>query len=128
MTRKSKGGSFGFTLGRVNEARVCDAINGRVATVPWITGARLATPEEDSRGIDVVVKLVGMRMYLQVKSSRGMAKAWAKKAAHTPDRQHILVVVVDRTFTPDSIIALLSDERERRKAGGASAGSCRRGV
>jgi len=64
--------------GRKNERRVVAA--SALITDEWMSGARPATPEEDARGIDVVVLTNDMgNLYLQVKSSWCGAKIAREK-------------------------------------------------
>lgn len=68
--------------GRNNEQRVLDALTARQERLaPWLGDVRLATPDEDARGIDIVVTTQDLGpLYLQVKSSRtGAERFHAKK-------------------------------------------------
>ena len=60
--------------GKLAEQRVLEAINTfavtNVISEPWFKSARLATWQEDARGIDLVIETVDIGiLYLQVKSS-----------------------------------------------------------
>ncbi|HZU96090.1 MAG TPA: hypothetical protein VFF73_05230 [Planctomycetota bacterium] len=66
--------------GRDNERRVLQALL-EGARPEWLESARMATNEEDHRGIDVVVASDVGDLYLQVKSSKTGAKA-ARPSPH----------------------------------------------
>ncbi len=75
--------------GRANEQRAL-AILQRTAFPAWMKGARAGTPEEDARGIDLVVDSTVGPLYLQIKSSvRGRDKFFEMGY---PDRIRVVIV------------------------------------
>lgn len=84
--------------GRYSECRVVDLVL-RLGE-PWIFGARLATKDEDRRGIDVVVATDVGGLPLQVKSSEKGANVWRRKNVALGNRHRnvmiALVVAGDR--------------------------------
>ena len=62
-------------LGRINELRALVAIDPQNWNAPsWLRSVRLATPWEDSVGVDLVVETDAGLVPIQVKSSEGGAK------------------------------------------------------
>lgn len=59
--------------GRVSERSLLDAVLLVGPSFQWFVGARMATAEEDGRGIDVVVTCSDGELYLQSKSSNARA-------------------------------------------------------
>lgn len=66
-------GEAANALGRANEARLLEAVEWLAERQPWIRGVRAGTPEEDKRGIDLVVTTDVGDLYLQSKSSKAAA-------------------------------------------------------
>ena len=68
-----KVGSDGRAVGRAGEERVLKAflhINPKYIRLPsWWRGIRMATPEEDARGIDHVVHTDSGDIFIQIKTS-----------------------------------------------------------
>ncbi len=84
--------------GHRNEERALDVIIS--AKLEWIYSARLATKEEDSRGIDIVLETDIGQLFFQIKSSYyGMKKFLGK---HGNSRTHIAVVILNRFLTEKS--------------------------
>lgn len=89
-------GHTGSEKGFLAERRVLNLISHPPKQLPiWVVDARLATKEEDGRGIDIVVSTTHGPMWIQVKSSHGAARKHAKKYPNTP----IAIVVVHPTDT-----------------------------
>lgn len=59
--------------GRVSEQSLLEAVRKVGRALPWFVDARMATAEEDTRGIDVVVTCSDGELYLQSKSSNARA-------------------------------------------------------
>lgn len=81
--KRGAGKAFGQACnerGRANEQRLCNACSKVGKEVSWFKGARLATPEEDAKGADVVVETSDLGpLFLQAKSSKTGARAFRKK-------------------------------------------------
>ena len=99
--RKNASGTAGHERGQRNERRLLTLLTAPPFPLPdWITGARLATPEEDSHGIDVVVTTDAGTFYFQVKSSfQEKAKFLAKGRCST-----YLNIIVIHEFFSDEVI------------------------
>lgn len=81
--------------GKLAEQRVLEAINTfavtNVVSEPWFKSARLATWEEDTKGIDLLIETLDIGvLYLQVKSSWKSARRYREKYP----RMVIAVVVI----------------------------------
>jgi Double-stranded RNA binding motif len=100
------------------ERRVLHAICDPLEPLPmWILGARIATKDEDSHGIDVVVATDCGPMWLQVKSSQSGKKKHEKKYPDAP----IAVVVVQPDDTDNYVLGqIISGLRSLRTKRGLS--------
>lgn len=107
-------GRLAFERGRAHEVLVLEIVNELRADHQWIRSARLATPEEDRRGIDVVVTTDVGDLYLQVKSSPLGAARF-----HAGSRTTLIgCVVVAPKRTRARVLAVLSQllaEVQRRR-------------
>lgn len=63
--------------GKTNETRVLHVISD--STPAWVEKVRSANPEEDAKGVDVVVYTDVGKLFLQVKSSKAGIKAYSEK-------------------------------------------------
>lgn len=116
MSVSRKLGHLGNERGRKAEVRLCkfveqiavlpDAALGR----PWVYSARLATREEDRRGIDVVVSTDVGPLYLQSKSSSKDAQRFRAK------RRPILVEVVVAAAQDDTLMRRVRFALDRLRA------------
>lgn len=61
------------------------------ASNPAIVSARLATKDEDGRGIDIVIETAFGTMFVQVKSGKDQARIWRKKYAMTIGNKTVMV-------------------------------------
>lgn len=82
---------------------------------PWLTKVRWATEQEDSRGIDFVAQTRDVGdIYVQVKSSPGIAEEYMRKAAQGPF--DVVIIVIRREYTRAEIFSrarkLLSESRQ----------------
>lgn len=75
-------GDLARVRGAVNEGAALRAAMSAPTRIRWVTAARAATPDEDRRGIDIVVTTTLGALWLQVKSSPLAARAWAAKNGH----------------------------------------------
>lgn len=72
-------GKIANERGSKNEERALVACSHlSLGTLDWISEARLATKEEDKRGIDVVVTSDVGKLYIQVKSSKSGVSTFKK--------------------------------------------------
>ncbi len=81
------------TIGIANEGRVVRVLNdpGWFRRPAWFMSARLATKEEDRRGIDVVIQTsINGPIHIQVKSSAHRGQVWKRKHPNT----NIILIVV----------------------------------
>lgn len=76
--------------GRVSEESLLSAARTVGPEYPWYVSARKGTPEEDARGIDVVVKCSEGEIHLQSKSSNARAIDFAR----TKKGKRVSVVLV----------------------------------
>jgi hypothetical protein len=90
-------GRIATEKGRRAETRALEAV--KRITKSWMRSVRAASLKEDAAGIDIVVESDVGKLYLQVKSSKGSAKSFAKR----PRRQHIEIIVVPIDLT-DTIL------------------------
>lgn len=92
-------GKLGRLRGHQNECRLFSAVKNRQAIWPrWMLGIRRATREEDGKGIDIVVYVLGVggvrdgKIGVQVKSSIRAAQRF--RAEHRHDEKPIPVIIV----------------------------------
>ncbi len=91
--------------GAANEERLLEAVLSLRAGAAWVLDARPATPEEDARGVDVVVTSDIGALYLQSKSSRaGVAKFEA--VARKLRIEAVLVSIYIETTAARALVAL----------------------
>ena len=83
-------GKIGNQRGRMNEQRFSKAISDFPDKPSWWLSFRLATFEEDQKGIDVVVTTDVGKLFLQIKSSLRGKKKFENKQRRFP----IAVVVI----------------------------------
>jgi hypothetical protein len=93
-------GQLANERGKRNELRMLAACLSEPRP-KWLRDARLATREEDARGIDIVVTTDVGDVYLQVKSSRIAAEIFQRR----PMRAHAEVVVSNDKVTHERLIA-----------------------
>lgn len=85
----------------LSEARLCRLINESVERKlcpPWIFMARLANPDEDHRGIDLIIDTDKKPLFLQVKTSDVFKRVFNRRRelfqAHGRHCLHIGVIIV----------------------------------
>lgn len=83
--------NVGAASGKRRELRTLEIILSLRTSNPAIVSARLATNEEDGRGIDIVVTTTFGTMFVQVKSSKDQARVWRKKYDATIGHKTVLV-------------------------------------
>ncbi len=81
--------------GRRNEERALDAVT--TANLSWIRSARLATREEDARGIDLVLETDVGGLFFQIKSSHRGKRKFID--THGKSRTRIAVIVLQHLLT-----------------------------
>lgn len=108
-------------LGRNNERRVLDALTEeilRAGSIPWIANVRLAMPEEDARGIDVIFDTDVGKIYVQVKSSKKARSEFIERQHNGDVSRRIIPLRVSVAFNSRRICQILipqvSAERNRR--------------
>ncbi len=111
-------GELARARGATNEEAALRAAMSAPTRIRWVTSARAATPDEDRRGIDIVVTTTLGALWLQVKSSPLAARAWAAEHAH----RMIEVVVASHDPTVmnarvDGALWKLHGRIESRRAG-----------
>ena len=102
-------GRVGRARGRENEERLLAAVLSIVGQTEWIRGARMGSPEEDRRGIDLVVDTNVGPLFLQAKSSRDAASRFRASRGHT--LIGVVVVSLDAVTTGRRAITELSKLR-----------------
>lgn len=91
---KRRAGARGHARGYESERRALMATRRVLSRAGWVADARLATRDEDERGIDIVVEDDAGQRWLQVKSS----KRGAKGRARYEGRGIAVVVVSDEKW------------------------------
>ena len=111
-------------LGVNNERRVVAAFNEEYPwenKIPWLKEVRKATPEEDSKGIDVVFATDVGDIGLQVKSSENARERFVNRQVDGEIDPNIIPVFVSPSYTAGDIcrivMPLIAVERKRRMAG-----------
>ncbi|MFA6429840.1 MAG: putative dsRNA-binding protein [Patescibacteria group bacterium] len=101
--KREKLGKRRAKFGRENEQRLLDILRQPTLPLPaWITGVRAATPEEDRKGIDVVVDTCDVgHIYLQVKSS---VRGKFQFVSRHPVAHDTAVIIVTKTMEPLEIL------------------------
>jgi len=100
--RRSERGRQGNRKGHEAETRALNAAHSLCLVRSWLRSARKATPDEDGRGIDIVVETTIGPLYLQIKSSLGAARSFR----HGRKNCKAIVVII----TPD-----MDDEKVKNK-------------
>jgi hypothetical protein len=101
---------IGNATGKRNERRTLDAILALRASNPALVGARMATKEEDTQGVDIVVETAFGTMFVQVKSNKADARLWRKKYAATIGPKTLLVRWDgDRIVAPTNLLEALQN-------------------
>lgn len=83
--------NIGAASGKRRELRTLEMILSLRASNPAIVSARLATKDEDGRGIDIVIETAFGTMFVQVKSGKDQARIWRKKYATTIGNKTVMV-------------------------------------
>ena len=84
--------------GHRNEERALEVIIS--AKLNWVHSARLATKEEDSRGIDIVLETDIGQLFFQIKSSYYGMKKFIDK--HGNSRTRIAIIILNRFLIEES--------------------------
>lgn len=82
--------------GEYNEQRVFDSV--AKLGLEWVKGARRATPEEDAKGVDIIVDTDVGPLFLQVKSSRMYSREFERKK-----RSKLIAVVAVGACNPRTL-------------------------
>lgn len=97
--------------GTANEGRLLSAVLSLRAGASWILEARAATPDEDRRGIDVVVISDVGPLRLQSKSSTGAARRFVGHGGI----EAVAVSLNDGTTAAPALVALQALRASRRR-------------
>jgi hypothetical protein len=81
----------GNVSGKRRELDTMERIVALKPKLPWILDVRLATDEEDRRGIDIVIATTHVDVFVQVKSGKVQARLWRKKYGTTIGVRALLV-------------------------------------
>ena len=116
--------------GALNEARfgvICSAFLAKGDFPSWLSEVVAATPTEQSQGVDyIALTLEGLHIRLNVKSSEKALKRGRCKNRKQPERQDIILIIVNNYRNDDEIfsefIGMISEARtaliEKRTAQG----------
>jgi hypothetical protein len=81
----------GNVSGKRRELATMERIVALKPLLSWILDVRLATKEEDAKGIDIVLTTAHGKLFVQVKSGKAQAREWRKKYGTTIGVRALLV-------------------------------------
>lgn len=122
MARSHRITSFHKALGSATNQKGREAEIAVLATLirsegnplpAWVEAARYSTPDEERRGIDIVVMTDVGRLFLQVKRSREGVRRFLKAHAHTRIQTVVVRSVVCFDQIKTLVIQALSTERNK---------------
>lgn len=97
--------------GREQELRILRIVNEMATEVTWLESARLATADEDARGVDIVTTTDVGSIRIQVKSSRaGYAKFHKKRRRRNQAIDPLLVMIITGEKTNEQLADQTYDE------------------